>query len=373
MSNLNTTLIRQINERPGKATIAATGGGASFIGDYLAIGGGSATILEFHVPYDQRSFDRYISGKPTSYTGDDAARKLAVASYERAVSLSNKTDAIGIGAACSIATDNERDGRLHRISVACHSAKHTETLHVVLRQGATREQEEAYVSQVILAMLAYAKGIDTSLPTRLSTTESYDGSITKAQAAWERLVNGNLHHLAYGEELPKHSIVLFPGSFNPMHEGHQEMYDHAKAVFRVNPVLEVTVKNADKPPIDWKAIKDRVDSLGSKNLLLTKAPKFLDKLKLLRGELGYVQVIFVVGADTWARIFDPRFVVDGEIEYFIKTNTRFLVFSRNELTPESVPYEYRGHAKSLLVLDDFAKEFRESSSSTEIRKAAEKM
>lgn len=373
MSNLNTTLIRQINERPGKATIAATGGGASFIGDYLAVGGGSATILEFYVPYDQRSFDNYVSGKPTNYAGDDAARKLAVASYERAAVLAGKADAIGIGAACSIATANEREGRFHRISVACHTAKHTETLNVVLKQGATRESEEAYVSQVILAMLAYATGIDTSLPERLPTTETYEGAINKVEPDWDSLINGERKYISYGEELPKRSIVLFPGSFNPMHEGHQEMYDHAKSIFHVNPVLEVTVKNADKPPIDWKAIKDRVDNLGSKNLLLTKAPKFLDKLKLLRGELGYVQVTFVVGADTWARIFDPRFVVDGEIEYFIKTNTRFLVFSRNELTPESVPYEYRGFAKSLLVTDSFAQSFREDSSSSAIRKAAEKL
>jgi len=52
-------------------------------------------------------------------------------------------------------------------------------------------------------------------------------------------------------------IAIYPGSFNPIHEGHQQVIDIAKQMF--DEVYIVICQNPQKPPID--NIDDRVENI----------------------------------------------------------------------------------------------------------------
>src|SRR5690606_3106112 len=93
-------------------------------------------------------------------------------------------------------------------------------------------------------------------------------------------------------------------------------------------VWELSVANVDKPPLDYLAIADRTSQFGSDAYLLTQAPTFVEKGRLLPG------VTFVVGADTIERVGQTRYyndepaVRDTAIDELTELGCRFLVFGR---------------------------------------------
>lgn len=157
---MDKNIVDAINRTPHKAFIAVAGGGQDFVGDFLAFEGGSNTILGFYVPYKQELFNKFIGGKVDNYAGEEAARKLAAASYKEALPIAGEEYAIGIGAACSVATSNERAGRTHRLAVALQNRDITQVISFNLKQGRTRAEENQIVSDTILYLLADACGLD---------------------------------------------------------------------------------------------------------------------------------------------------------------------------------------------------------------------
>ncbi|KAG5184315.1 hypothetical protein JKP88DRAFT_348454 [Tribonema minus] len=147
-------------------------------------------------------------------------------------------------------------------------------------------------------------------------------------------------------ELPVPAPALvFPGSFNPLHNGHvalvqaaQACYartqadssagssggggsadvgsDAAAAAHHPLPVLfELSVANADKGALPRAELLRRVAqfaggggaTLGAQYAVaLTAAPLFLQKARLFPG------CVFVVGVDTVRRILDPKYYADGD-------------------------------------------------------------
>jgi hypothetical protein len=99
---MNEEIVKAINASPYKAFVTTTGGGTRFIGDFLEFGGGSATILGFYVPYSESLFDEFIGGKPIKYASPEAARALAMASYQKAKIIAGPDNAIGIGCTASL-------------------------------------------------------------------------------------------------------------------------------------------------------------------------------------------------------------------------------------------------------------------------------
>jgi hypothetical protein len=102
-------------------------------------------------------------------------------------------------------------------------------------------------------------------------------------------------------------VVLFPGSFNPMHEGHVLLARVAEELRQQPLAFEISVTNVDKPPLAGETVRRRLAQFAWKAPVeLTRAPTFLEKSRLFPG------TTFVVGADTAERLFGPKYYGDDE-------------------------------------------------------------
>jgi nicotinic acid mononucleotide adenylyltransferase len=94
--------------------------------------------------------------------------------------------------------------------------------------------------------------------------------------------------------------VLFPGSFNPVHEGHVLLAQVAEELRQQPLAFEISVTNVDKLPLTGETVRHRLAQFAWKSPVeLTRAPTFVEKSRLFPG------TTFVVGADTAERLFGP--------------------------------------------------------------------
>jgi nicotinic acid mononucleotide adenylyltransferase len=164
--------------------------------------------------------------------------------------------------------------------------------------------------------------------------------------------------------------AIFPGAFNPLHDGHRLMAQQAARRLGKTVSFEISIQNVDKPPLDYLEIQQRLGQFtANQTVWLTAAPTFARKSQLFPG------ATFIVGADTIVRIADPHYYGDDPrerdraIEQIAAQCCRFLVFAR----PGSVSFgslsEVQLPASLLRLCDEVpAEEFRVDVSSTELRK-----
>ena len=114
------------------------------------------------------------------------------------------------------------------------------------------------------------------------------------------------------ETVPRPSkgrLLVFPGSFDPLHEGHTKLaeaaLDATKQRDAEEPSLlyEISLKNADKGVIDIKQAEERLLQFKKANaaVALTRRALYVDKSQL------FGPCDFVMGADTASRVLDAKY------------------------------------------------------------------
>ncbi len=122
--------------------------------------------------------------------------------------------------------------------------------------------------------------------------------------------------------------AVFPGAFNPIHQGHQTIARVAETRLDYPIHFELSVTNVDKPALSYWHLERRIQGLkAAGSYVITSAPTFREKATL------FPSACFIVGADTILRIDNDRYYAGpsdrmAAIDYITSQNCRFLVFGR---------------------------------------------
>src|SRR5215472_13461050 len=324
-------LVSALHASGRKAALAITGGGSGAIGELLRVPGGSRLLIEAQIPYDEQALATFLGFAPAQACSSDTAIAMARTARARAARLVPPgSDLVGLGATAALVSDRPRRGE-HRFHIAFANAAGPNSTGpnsigpnsigpnsigahctCVLAKGRRdRAAEEDLVSRAIVLWLARACGIAAASPqSLLDADEHYAETVVAAVDTIDQLLVGELDRITVQPDgqimlSAPQPFVLFPGSFNPMHEGHVLLARVAEELRQQPLAFEIAVTNVDKPPLAGETVRHRVAQFAWKSPVeLTRAPTFLEKSRL------FPSTTFVIGADTAERLVESRYYGD---------------------------------------------------------------
>jgi nicotinic acid mononucleotide adenylyltransferase/nicotinamide mononucleotide (NMN) deamidase PncC len=416
--------------------IAVAGGGGSSISSLASTSGASQMLLDGDITYSRKSYLSYV-GLPSDttgfyYTSLNAAKLASKAALHRAFrfqtgDIRRMPGCIGVGCTSAL-TSSSGEEESHAYIVATKADGMQLALNITLEdRDKTRLEEEICVSYWILRaidliqkgpiseddVIAVAEGISVE-----AAWSHVDHNQDEGIAAAKRILDGNepvvvlvpvyekgrpvsFQALAV-PVLPNGSLVV-PGSYNPPHNGHIAL---AQAALRTanqrkrcsrndnrSIFMELSIANADKPPIDPETVAKRLrhfltlESLPSHwGVILTRAPLFSEKVSILQNCIDTFNgstpnLSFVIGTDTLVRIIDPKYYNNdkSEMEEALCSmkGVNFLIGGRLEQKRDAEEPRFVAGSEEINDLPEVLKnmftiigedEFRADISSTEIRK-----
>ena len=305
------------HNNPWQGALYVTGGGGSFVAELLSTPGASATVLEVKVPYAENALHELLGATPEQAASDTTARQLAMAAYQRARSLaSDNTELFGLGCTASLATNREKKGT-HRAHWAIQTKD--KTLGFSATYKADRAKEETRLSDQLWSSLQH-------LSTGEELPADIDFQIAQPEFDTTRLLDDLPAKICTAQH---HGKLIFPGSFNPLHDGHRKMMAVTERITDLAGAYEIAIRNADKPAIDYISLEQRLSSMAEYPVWLTNTPTYAEKAELFPG------TTFAIGADTIVRVGELRFyshrqdLLAEALATFEQADCRFLVFGRS--------------------------------------------
>jgi len=336
-----------------------TGGGSPLLSDLLTIPGASNTVLEASVPYAAQALSELLGGTPEQAASATTCRALSMRAYHRARDL-GAVHAFGMGVSASLSSNVQKKGRT-RAHWAIQTDTKSTSFSLYLDNADPRAEQEQQLNQAIWTTieLSLLGNGQQRAPSQLNAREY------TAAASWLPL----LAAAPYATCTQQHDArLLLPGSFNPVHTGHREMLAVAERITGLHGAFEMTLRNADKPDLDYLTAHERLAALEQTPVWLTNLSNFEEKAR------RFPNAIFVLGTDTLSRIAEPRFYANDAtrmqlaISNLAKHGARFLVFGRSqeqnfvELSDLALPAELAALCQAVP-----SEQFRNDTSSSSIR------
>lgn len=327
-------------------SVYSTGGGVAALQWLLSVPGASKSMKLAHIPYARSAFQDILAQKgaykPTvsSLCSEEAAVVLAKAAYEQTlqhVLAENPQDIhaniFGVGCTAALVTNTPKQGP-HRCHLAVYSpttAIRTKCITLDKLAHRNRADEDALVSLFVLDMLRQQVGL-TALPAEAfgylafnPHTEPVTENTLPAANLLEGVLAGHQSHMVLfpssgpvsswtcSDQVQLPDSIVFPGSFNPLHEGHIALAKAALAHTGAKRVIfELAAVNADKPSIALDAILQRLEQFRALPfdvaVAVTRLPLFTSKAGLFGG------CHFLIGADTLVRLLDTKYYTTSSSE-----------------------------------------------------------
>ncbi|MEX2120621.1 MAG: CinA family protein [Pirellulales bacterium] len=337
---MKSSFIRQLHATGTRIVLAVTGGGSGAISALLEVPGASQTVLEAVVPYSAQALADWLGATPEQFSSARTARSMAMAGYQRALRYARLEQQPGpvAGVACTASLASNRPKRgPHRIHAAWQTASVTAEWSLELVKGhRARIEEERIAAAAVLNMAAQACGLDEQIKLALLDEEQPASASVSAPTGWQELLAGELDAAAAHADMaaglhirPGSRRAIFPGAFDPLHEAHRDMASLAAKRLGLLVEYELSILNVDKPPLDFIEMDRRAGQFEKRETLwFTRAATFVEKAALFQ------PATFIVGADTIARIADPKYyggdrrTCEQAIDRIAAASGRFLVFGR---------------------------------------------
>ena len=156
--------VDRLNASRWQVSMAVTGGGTLAISDFLCQPGGSATILEAIVPYDQCALESFLGRTVRSACSGDTARAMAESALTRAKRLVRHSEHVaGIGCTASLVSSIAKRGQ-HRVHVACCTSQNSVVRSLILNKGRrSRAEEERVAADLVHQSLGALVGIEPEI------------------------------------------------------------------------------------------------------------------------------------------------------------------------------------------------------------------
>jgi len=348
MPAVKNALMQIYKQQNVRCVICLTGGGGYVASQLLGVCGASSTLLELTIPYHRESLANYLNVSSSvlddiGYCTHETSEILALKCLERGRSIVDMEDAakcIGIGCSAAIVAGEPKKGE-HRAYLTICSKDGMESYKLLLAKGTrSRSEEDECVGKLIVLAMAKAAKLDPLLQEKIlypfgegdSLTQVSKKSFTTRESLQALAHGGRINNLVYlpkfnggfdvFRDMPLSSMLVVPGSFNPVHAGHEQLALAAQSVLerkqgQVFPaIFEISIANADKGAVDVDEIQLRVEQFmtadvvkcGPWNVAVTKAALFVDKAKL------FPSSTFVIGADTAWRLVDKKYYDNSEMK-----------------------------------------------------------
>lgn len=324
LCRLNADLLRQLDlqvvfaESCTAGMVAAMLGGTPGISDYLC---GSAVTYRNRTKEDWLGVPAGLLEDPGPVSKEVAglmARGVLESTVEANVAVSI-TGHLGPGAPADL------DGLVH-LGVAFQDPLGTRDSTVETVNRSCRLQTESRLSRQQEATCEVMSTLIDVLQVYSGWRDLRSGSVERCRFSWE-------HH---GCENPEqgHDATslsprfLFPGSFNPSHEGHRAIAEYVATESGTTVEYELSIENVDKPGLEFAEVLRRLFQFtGDDPIWLTGQATFAGKAAL------FPETTFVVGVDTIIRMADSQYYPDetshrAAIATIRNSGCRFLVFGR---------------------------------------------
>ncbi len=366
------TQVEAVLHSGARLALATTGGGSELVSWLLNHPGASRAIVEAQVPYSEQALAAYLTSAGPHGANEQTARDMAGRAFVRAAAFAEPGQGcIGVGCSAALATSRPRRGADRGcIALRVECAYRLYTLRFE-KGAADRLAQEEVLSRLALEAIVEACGgpvAGAALPgfAHLARRELALDDPLGLLFAGELDVVEMRSDGVIASEVERGQRLFLSGSFNPLHEGHEQLVAAAGQLSGRRPSLELSIENVDKPPLQRSEVERRLAQMrGRFPVVMTRSPTFLQKARLFGG------CHFALGYDTAVRLLQGQYYDEGEqgvaaaLEEFAAGGCRFWVAGRVDgdayrtLADMDVPTEY---ADLFLAVP-----FRMDISSTELR------
>lgn len=102
-------------------------------------------------------------------------------------------------------------------------------------------------------------------------------------------------------------IQIYPGSFNPLHSGHKNIWELIQTKTTVS-YFEISITNWDKPTLLIEELQQRLSQFTDfAPVIITNVSRFADKAGVLRPYFNSIK--FHLGFDTFKKVLDHNGIV----------------------------------------------------------------
>jgi nicotinic acid mononucleotide adenylyltransferase len=354
--------ITNLHNSDAYGILIETGCGLAVSNALFEVSGASNTIFFVESPYSKIYQDRrYSAGQ------ENKARAVSKENIDRFISyhemelkkaaenLNKDAEKLNFIYASSFQLGEGNDKSTHGwIGIWTKHDDKTKYFHISIHESLTRKQYLDKISQIGIDLLYYCTVtkdeivpsnccIDIILDENGNDTEWEKVFVTVRNEDDENFICVKDGKLVRMEDLfrDQETIVLYKGSFNPIHVAHIHNAEVAKLEYGINPVFVISSSVYGKGWINPTELKDRVKILNELgfSVIITKDGYFNKNTEYIRRKFKQ-PIVYVVGSDTMNRILESSYNILNPRE-----SERFEHFGHQM-------YQIRSHEKKEVSKED---------------------